>query len=73
MRNVFLDTETTNLTPGQIAQLSYIVEDNGKVQGKNFFFKVDSMDEGAEKVTGHGSTITEWHLVEGYLRIVLMK
>lgn len=54
MRNVFLDTETTSLTPGQIAQLSYIVEDNGKVQGKNFFFKVDSMDEGAEKVTGHG-------------------
>ena len=49
---VYLDTETTSLYPGQICQLSYVMQGGGRVQAKNFFFTVDSMDYGAQKVHG---------------------
>lgn len=50
---VYLDTETTGLKPGQIAQLSYLVEEDKKItKAYNQYFKVDSMDEGASNVTG---------------------
>lgn len=55
MRNVYLDTETTGLKPGQIAQLSMIVEESDTakfVSAHNYFFEVSSMEEGAEKVHG---------------------
>jgi len=48
---VYLDTETTDLKPGQIGQLSLIIEDNGNIRAKNYFMKVKSMAEGAAKVT----------------------
>ncbi len=51
---VFLDTETTDFTPGQIAQLSYIITDDhlNYIDAKNFYFTVDSMTAGASKRTG---------------------
>ncbi|MFX0549962.1 exonuclease domain-containing protein [Hathewaya histolytica] len=53
MKSIFLDTETTGLRPGQIAQLTYIVEEDKQLVGiKNYFFQVDSMDIEAEKVHG---------------------
>ena len=56
MKLLFFDTETTSVRPGHICQLSYIVVDTStKPQttiGKNFFFTVDEMDEGAEQVHG---------------------
>lgn len=47
MKKVFLDTETTGLNPGQICQLSYIVEDCESILPKNFFFTVDNIEESA--------------------------
>ena len=53
MRIVFLDTETTGLEPGQICQLSYIVQEgNNLIKRVNQFFKVDYVDLGATKVNG---------------------
>lgn len=55
MRKVFLDTETTGLKPGQIGQLSMIIEsDSGEISAKNYFFEIDYIEEGAEKVCGRG-------------------
>lgn len=51
---VFLDTETTDLNPGQVCQLSYIVT-NEKLEvmkSRNYFFKIEHMSEGAESVHG---------------------
>ena len=49
---VILDTETTDLRPWQIAQLSYIMLDEKKnvTWAKNFFFAVDTMSYGAQSV-----------------------
>lgn len=51
---VFLDTETTGLHPGQIAQLSYIITDDQlqPIVAKNYYFQVDSMDPRASAVNG---------------------
>ncbi len=49
---VYLDTETTGLRPGQICQLSYILQDEKGVKAKNFFFTVDSVEYGAYMVHG---------------------
>lgn len=50
---VFLDTETTDFRPGQIAQLSYILADGGEItRAENYFFAVESMSPGAERVHG---------------------
>lgn len=46
------DTEATDLTPGQICQLSYLLEKDGQVTGHNYFFSVDDMSEGAQEVHG---------------------
>lgn len=55
MRKVFLDTETTGLAPGQIGQLSMIIEEeNGDVSAKNYFFKIDYITSGAEEACGRG-------------------
>ena len=55
MKKVFLDTETTGFAPGQIGQLSLIIEeDNGEVKAKNYFFKIDYITSGAEEVCGRG-------------------
>lgn len=48
---VYLDTETTSLNPGQICEMSLIVEENNTFKyAKNYYFKVDSMDRGAQAV-----------------------
>lgn len=53
MKKVFFDTETTGLKPGQIAQLSVIIEEDGKeLVAKNYFFKVDYMTDGAAEICG---------------------
>ena len=50
IKNVFFDTETTGWTPGQVGQLSFIVENQGQIElAKNYFFTVKEMDYGAEK------------------------
>ena len=54
MRIIVFDTEATDLTPGQICQLSYLIIENGAVAGRNFFFEVDEMSEGAQQVHGMG-------------------
>ena len=56
MKLLFFDTETTNIRPGSICQLSYIVVDSSvkpqKTLGKNFFFTVEEMSPEAEAVHG---------------------
>lgn len=53
MKKVYIDTETTGLKPGQIAQISYIVEENNCLSKVvNQYFAVDSVDESASKVNG---------------------
>jgi len=49
---IVFDTEATDLIPGQICQISYLIVDGGSVTGKNLFFEVDDMSEGAEEVHG---------------------
>lgn len=49
---LFLDTETTGIRPGQICQLSYIMQEKERAIAKNFFFSVDKMDYGAFMVHG---------------------
>jgi len=49
---IAFDTEATDLTPGQICQLSYLMIDGQQVRGKNFFFAVDEMSEGSQEVHG---------------------
>lgn len=52
MKLIVFDTEATALEPGQICQLSYLVEDEGLVTANNYYFSVDDMTEGAQEVHG---------------------
>lgn len=66
LENVFFDTETTDINPGQIASLSYIIEGiEGVKEAGNIFFKVDSMQPGAQKV--HGFSIEQLAELSGGL------
>ena len=50
MYNIYLDTETTDTVPGEIAQLSMIIEEvgtNNIMKAANYFFTVNSMSKGA--------------------------
>lgn len=49
---LILDTETTSIRPGQIAQIGYILAERGKLTAKNFFFKVKQIDPAAAAVNG---------------------
>ena len=49
---LFLDTETTGLYPGQICQLSYIMQSKEKVIAKNFYCLVDYIEPSAQMVHG---------------------
>lgn len=59
MKILFFDTETTDIRPGNICQLSYIVVDSStkpqSTVGKNFFFTVEDMSLSAQEV--HGFTL----------------
>lgn len=53
MKKIYLDTETTSLEPGQICQISYLVEEDSQlIKRVNQYYKVDFVDYGASKVTG---------------------
>ncbi len=39
MSALIFDTEATDLTPGQICQLSYLLADEGRVTGKTCILK----------------------------------
>ena len=49
---LFFDTETTGLFPGQICQLSYIMQTKEKAIAKNFFFSVGYVEPSALAVHG---------------------
>lgn len=49
---LYFDTETTGLRPGQICQLSYIMQSGEKIVAKNFFFSVDYVEPSAYMVHG---------------------
>lgn len=51
---IFFDTETTDIKPGQIAQLSYVITDDqlNMLEAKNFYFSVDKISSGASRVNG---------------------
>lgn len=51
---IVFDTEATDLIPGQICQLSYLMIDHGGESAKNIYFSVDEMSEGAREVHGLG-------------------
>ena len=48
MRVIFLDTEFTSA--GELAQLSYLIDDGERCRTKNFYFRVSEMDEGSQRV-----------------------
>lgn len=68
MKILLFDTETTGLYDAQICQLSYIIYDTElkRALGKNFFFTVDKMEPGAEKV--HGLSMEKLEELSGGLR-----
>ncbi|BAK81623.1 3'-5' exonuclease [Candidatus Arthromitus sp. SFB-rat-Yit] len=71
MRLLFLDTETTDKSPGQICQLTYIIYDTdlpkeNRVQAKNFFFSVDFVTDTAYNV--HGFNIDILKKLSGNLK-----
>ncbi|MCL2165020.1 MAG: 3'-5' exonuclease [Oscillospiraceae bacterium] len=52
MRIIVFDTETTGYAPGNICQLSYIIDDDGDVSSKNLYFSVAYVEPGAQKLHG---------------------
>ena len=63
MKALYFDTETTGLRtdgfvlngvryPGKICQLAYIIDDDGVLTPKNFYFAVDAIEPGACRVNG---------------------
>jgi len=53
MSILFVDVETTNITPGNICQLSYIsLTEQGGVSAKNHYFTVDKINPYAQGVHG---------------------
>ena len=49
---LYFDTETSGLRPGQICQLSYIMQDGDNLSARNIFFSVDYVECGAYAVHG---------------------
>ena len=49
---LYFDTETTGLRPGNICQLSYILQRGSAIKPKNFFFTVDFVEMSALAVHG---------------------
>ena len=63
MKIIYFDTETTGLTPGKICQLSYVLEEDGAVQGKNMFFAVPFVEPSAQQV--HGFSVEKLATLSG--------
>ena len=49
---LYFDTETTGLHPGQICQLSYVMQNGDDLSSRNFFFTVDEVEYSAFMVHG---------------------
>lgn len=62
MRTIIFDTETTDINPGDICQIAYIVIDNG-IKARNYYFEVDHINPSAEKV--HGLSVEKLHELSG--------
>ena len=60
---LYFDTETTGLRPGQICQLSYVMQSENKTLAKNFFFTVDNVEYGAFLV--HGFSVEKLKKLSG--------
>ena len=60
---IYLDTETSGLHPGQICQLSYIIQDGTSTKAKNYFFSVDYVEYGALAV--HGFSVERLEKLSG--------
>ena len=60
---LYLDTETTGLKPGNICQLSYLMQDQFGIVAKNFFFTVDAVEYSAYMV--HGFSVPELYRLSG--------
>ncbi len=65
---IVFDTETTGLVPGQIAQLSYVLDDGSCARGVNRFFAVDAMPDAARAV--HGFSVEDLSRLSGGARFV---
>ena len=65
---LYFDTETTGLRPGNICQLSYVMEDAFGVMAKNFFFTVDMVEYSAYLV--HGFSVEDLFNLSGGKRFV---
>ena len=58
---LYFDTETSGLYPGQICQLSYIMQTEKGFLSKNFFFTVDFVEMSAQLVHGFSvQKLKEW-------------
>ena len=60
---IYLDTETSGLRPGQICQLSYIIQNGKSTIAKNYFFSVDYVEYGAFAV--HGFSVEKLEKLSG--------
>jgi DNA polymerase III subunit epsilon len=60
---IVFDTETTGFVPGSICQLSYILQEGGRVCGRNYYFKVKYIEPGAQRV--HRLTVDKLHQLSG--------
>lgn len=60
---LYLDTETSGLYPGNICQLSYIMQTDSEVRAKNFFFSVDFVEQGAYMI--HGFSVEKLRVLSG--------
>ena len=65
---LYFDTETSGLHPGQICQLSYIMQSGDKTTAKNFFFAVDYVEYGAFSV--HGFSVDKLKRLSGGKRFI---
>lgn len=53
LKKIFIDTETTDIKPGEICQLTYTITVDDKVEvAKNFFLACEYVAPGAEKIHG---------------------
>ena len=60
---LYFDTETTGLRPGQICQLSYVMQSGDNLTARNLFFTVDYMEKSAEMV--HGFSLEKLKVLSG--------
>ncbi|MBO7344841.1 MAG: 3'-5' exonuclease [Clostridia bacterium] len=60
---IYFDTETSGLRPGQICQLSYVMQSGDQLSARNFFFTVDQVEYSAFLV--HGFSVEKLRVFSG--------